>query len=142
MGSSVLPSNRKNGFLCGDKMTTAIFVQCLKGLLSSASADFPVYITFKTRAPGVSLPDFVLERFPEEMTIVLRYQFTHLVVGTTDFSVDLSFSSLPAHLVVPFSAIISVQDPEVPWALVLPPLPKKEPEHRAEILTLDFTQKV
>ena len=63
-------------------------------------------------------------------------------MGTTDFSVDLSFSSLPAHLVVPFSAIISVQDPEVPWALVLPPLPKKEPEHRAEILTLDFTQKV
>ena len=122
-------------------MTTEIFLHCLKGLLSAASADFPVYVTFKTKADGVCLPDFVLDRYPEEMTIVLRYQFTHLVVEKDAFSVDLSFSSLPAHLVVPFSAIVSVQNPEVPWALVLPPLPKEKPQEGAEILTLDFTER-
>ena len=120
---------------------TVIFLQCVRGLLSAASADFPVYITFKTKAEGVSLPDFVLQRFPEEMTIVLRYQFTNLRVDKNGFSVDLSFSSLPAHVVVPFSAITSLQNPEVPWVLVLPPLPKENPEQGAEILTLDFTER-
>ena len=30
------------------------------------------YITFKTGAPGVSIPTHLRERFPDEMTIVLR----------------------------------------------------------------------
>ena len=30
------------------------------------------YITFKTHAPGVSIPAHLRERFPDEMTIVLQ----------------------------------------------------------------------
>ena len=32
------------------------------------------YITFRTRAAGVSLPPDVLAKYPEEMTIVLQHQ--------------------------------------------------------------------
>ena len=32
------------------------------------------YITFKTRAPGVSVPPDVLAKDPDEMTIVLQHQ--------------------------------------------------------------------
>src|ERR1044071_12876 len=33
------------------------------------------YITFKTHAPGVSIPIHLRERFPDEMTIVLQNKF-------------------------------------------------------------------
>ena len=36
------------------------------------------YITFKTGAPGVSIPPHLRERFPDEMTIVLQNKFWDL----------------------------------------------------------------
>ena len=38
------------------------------------------YITFKTHAPGVSVPASLRERFPDEMTIVLQNKFWDLNV--------------------------------------------------------------
>ena len=45
------------------------------------------YITFKTRAPGVVLPDFLRIRYPDIMTIVLQYSYNNLHVsnGTCKF---------------------------------------------------------
>ena len=37
-----------------------------------------LYITFRTSVDGVMLPDRLLERYPEEMTIVLQHQFDNL----------------------------------------------------------------
>ena len=33
------------------------------------------YITFRTTAPGVEIADRLREKYPEEMTIVLQYEF-------------------------------------------------------------------
>ena len=38
------------------------------------------YITFKTQAPGVEVPQRLIERFPDEMTIVLQNRFWDLAV--------------------------------------------------------------
>ena len=59
------------------------------------------YITFKTGAPGVSIPPHLRERFPDEMTIVLQNKFWDLNVGEDGFSVGLSFNQIPAKLAVP-----------------------------------------
>lgn len=75
------------------------------------------YITFKTRAPGVAIPVHLMERFPDEMTIVLQHKYWDLKVGPEHFEVGLSFSQVPAHLHVPFSAITSFVDPAVDFAL-------------------------
>ena len=75
------------------------------------------YITFKTRAPGVSIPKHLLERFPDEMTIVLQNKFWDLTVGEDHFSVGLSFNQIPAKLVIPFSAITAFVDPAVDFGL-------------------------
>ena len=56
------------------------------------------YITFKTRAPGVSIPRSLSERFPDEMTIVLQNKYWDLKVTDTGFEVGLTFSQVPAHL--------------------------------------------
>lgn len=75
------------------------------------------YITFKTTAAGVSVPRSLYERFPDEMTIVLQNKFWDLKVGDDGFEVGLTFNQVPAHLVVPFSAVTAFADPAVEFAL-------------------------
>jgi hypothetical protein len=75
------------------------------------------YITFKTRMPGVSIPKHLLERFPDEMTIVIQHRFWDLKVEDDAFSVGLSFGGVPATLYVPFAAVTQFHDPAVEFAL-------------------------
>jgi len=79
--------------------------------------DHHFYITFKTRAPGVSIPKHLLERFPDEMTIVIQHRFWDLKVEEDDFTVGLSFGGVPATLHVPFAAVTQFHDPAVEFAL-------------------------
>jgi hypothetical protein len=75
------------------------------------------YITFKTRASGVSIPKHLMERFPDEMTIVIQHRFWDLKVETEHFSVGLSFGGVPSTLRVPFAAVTQFHDPAVEFAL-------------------------
>lgn len=75
------------------------------------------YITFRTDAPGVSIPSHLRERFPDEMTIVLQHKFWDLAVDEEGFTVGLSFNQIPAKLVVPFAAITAFVDPAVDFGL-------------------------
>ena len=75
------------------------------------------YITFKTHAPGVSIPANLRERFPDEMTIVLQNKFWNLNVREDGFSVGLSFNQVPAELDIPFAAITQFVDPAVDFGL-------------------------
>lgn len=75
------------------------------------------YITFKTQAPGVDIPQRLIERFPDEMTIVLQNRFWDLTVDENRFSVGLSFNQVPSKLVIPYSAITGFHDPAVNFEL-------------------------
>lgn len=75
------------------------------------------YITFRTRAPGVDIPARLIERFPDEMTIVIQHRFWDLTVDDERFSVGLSFNQIPSLLVIPFSAITGFHDPAVNFEL-------------------------
>jgi hypothetical protein len=75
------------------------------------------YITFKTHAAGVDIPQRLIERFPDEMTIVLQHRFWDLKVDSERFSVGLSFNQVPAILTIPFSAITGFHDPAVNFEL-------------------------
>jgi hypothetical protein len=79
--------------------------------------DHHFYITFKTRAPGVAIPKHLLERFPDEMTIVIQHRFWDLKVEDDNFTVGLSFGGVPATLHVPFNAVTQFHDPAVEFAL-------------------------
>ena len=75
------------------------------------------YITFKTHAPGVSIPTHLRERFPDEMTIVLQNKFWDLKVDEDGFTVGLSFNQVPAKLDIPYAAITAFVDPAVDFGL-------------------------
>ena len=75
------------------------------------------YVTFKTQAPDVDIPKRLIERFPDEMTIVLQNKYWDLVVDDERFSVGLSFNQIPSKLVIPYSAITGFHDPAVNFEL-------------------------
>jgi hypothetical protein len=79
--------------------------------------DHHFYITFKTRLPGVQIPKHLVERFPDEMTIVLQHRFWDLKVEQNAFSVGLSFGGVPSTLRVPFAAVTDFVDPAVDFSL-------------------------
>jgi len=76
-----------------------------------------LYIAFDTGADGVSISKRLKEQYPEEMTIVLQYQFWDLIVTNERFEVKLSFSNVPERLVVPFSAVKAFYDPSAQFGL-------------------------
>ncbi|WP_232493007.1 SspB family protein [Novosphingobium kaempferiae] len=89
------------------------------------------YITFKTGAPGVSIPADLKARFPDEMTIVLQNKFWDLGVSENGFTVSLSFNQMPAKLDIPFSAITAFVDPAVDFGLQFQAMADDEAEEVA-----------
>jgi hypothetical protein len=90
------------------------------------------YITFKTRMPGVSIPKHLMERFPDEMTIVLQHRFWDLKVEDDAFSVGLSFGGVASTLHVPFAAVTQFHDPAVEFALTFHASADDEPHEEHE----------
>lgn len=116
------------------------------------------YITFKTQAAGVDIPKRLVERFPDEMTIVIQHRYWDLKVTDAGFSVGLSFNQVPSTLVIPFSAITGFHDPAVNFELRFQASEEEPPEadaHEAaendevakpvddgsNVVAVDFTRK-
>lgn len=76
--------------------------------------DHHFYISFKTHAPGVTIPAVMRQKYPDEMTIILQHEFWDLSVNGEGFEVSLSFSRKPERLAIPFAAITGFSDPSVP----------------------------
>lgn len=75
------------------------------------------YISFRTDAAGVRVPQRMRDKFPDEMTIILQHQFWDLIVGDHGFEVGLSFSNVPERVVVPYEALTGFFDPSVQFGL-------------------------
>jgi len=79
--------------------------------------DHHFYIGFETAHPGVDIPEWLRETYPEEMTIVLQDWFADLAVMGDRFSVTLNFSDQATTLVIPFDAVRTFVDPSVKFGL-------------------------
>jgi uncharacterized protein len=75
------------------------------------------YLTFKTHADGVDIPEFLKEQYPDEMTIIIQHQYWALKVKDDYFEVTLTFKKLPAPLHIPFAALTAFFDPGVQFGL-------------------------
>ena len=75
------------------------------------------FITFDTMHPDVEIADWLSDRYPEEMTIVLQHWFDNLEVTDEGFSVTLNFGDVPEPLYIPYDAIKTFVDPSVEFGL-------------------------
>lgn len=79
--------------------------------------DHHFFISFLTKFPGVVLSEKLKNRYPNEMTIVLQFQFEELKVEEKAFSVCLSFDNVREKITIPFVAITAFADPSVKFGL-------------------------
>ncbi len=75
------------------------------------------FITFDTMHPDVEIADWLSDRYPDEMTIVMQHWFDNLDVTDEGFSVTLNFGDSPEPLYVPYDAIRTFVDPSVEFGL-------------------------
>ncbi len=115
-------------------------------------------VAFRTEHPGVRVPKFLRDMYPEEIKIMLQHQYWDLEVDEEAFSVSLSFNAARQRLTVPFAAVTAFVDPSVELVLrfdsagqasatveapvaaaAIPPLEDDEdaPERSAEVLRFD-----
>lgn len=79
--------------------------------------DHHFFITFTTTHPDVDIADWLRERYPDEMTVVMQHWFDGLDVTDEGFSVTLNFGNQPEPLYIPFDAIQTFVDPSVEFGL-------------------------
>ena len=75
------------------------------------------FITFDTTHPEAELADWLRERYPSEMTVVMQHWFEALEVGDDGFGVTLNFGEAPERLYVPYESIRTFVDPSVEFGL-------------------------
>lgn len=75
------------------------------------------FITFDTMHPDVEIADWLSDRFPEDMTIVMQHWFDDLEVSEDGFAVTLNFGDNPERMYIPFDAIRTFVDPSVEFGL-------------------------
>jgi uncharacterized protein len=75
------------------------------------------FITFDTKHPEVQMADWLKERYPAEMTIVIQHWFENLTVTDEGFSITLNFGNNPEPMVIPFDALRTFVDPSVEFGL-------------------------
>lgn len=90
------------------------------------------FISFLTHYPGVVISERLRKKYPEEMTIVLQYQFEELAVTENAFSVVLSFDNIKERIVIPFMALSAFADPSVKFGLQFRHLQLPESEFEVE----------
>ena len=75
------------------------------------------FITFDTMHPDVEIADWLSDRYPEEMTVVMQHWFDGLDVTDDGFFVTLNFGENPEPLYIPYDAIKTFVDPSVEFGL-------------------------
>lgn len=83
--------------------------------------DHHFYITFDTTHPGVDIADWLRDRYPSDMTIVIQHWFDNLMVLDDRFSIELNFNNSAEPLVIPFGSLRLFSDPSVDFALNFKP---------------------
>jgi uncharacterized protein len=113
------------------------------------------FITFDTNHPDVAIADWLKQRYPTEMTVVIQHWFENLVVTDDGFSITLNFGNQPEPMVIPFDAVRTFVDPSVEFGLRFETHEDDEddedgedddgdddpPPHDAEIVRLDRFRK-
>ena len=76
-------------------------------------------ITFSSNSKGVGIPDWMKDKYPEKMTIIIRNWFENLNVTDKKFEISLNFNNTVEHLIIPFSSLELFADPSVNFAISL-----------------------
>ena len=112
-----MSKNIDYGTLMHKAMRTLIFDVLKDVEKNGLPGEHHFFITFDTTVEGVEISEWLRQRYPEEMTIVIQHWFDGLNVKEEGFDITLNFGDQPESLVVPFLAILTFVDPSVEFGL-------------------------
>ena len=105
----------------GNLMHEAMRGLIRKVLLDVAANGLPgnhhFFITFDTSHPDAELADWLSDRYPGEMTVVMQHWYDNLDVTEEGFAVTLNFGDSPEPLYIPYDSIRTFVDPSVEFGL-------------------------
>ncbi len=78
-----------------------------------------LYITFLTNHTKVELPNWLKRKYPQEMTIIIQYEYYDLEINKNNFSITLSFDNIKTNLKINYDSIVSFADPSANFGLIL-----------------------
>ena len=84
---------------------------------SSLPENHHFLITFFSNSKGVIIPDWMKEKYPDKMTIIIRNWFENLNVTEKKFDISLNFNNTVEHLTIPFNSLEVFADPSVNFAI-------------------------
>ena len=95
-----------------------LIAEVLRGVRDNGlPGDHHFFITFDTRDEGVEMADWLRDRYPDEMTIVIQHWFDNLTIDQDGFTITLNFGNSPEPLRIPFDALRTFVDPSVEFGL-------------------------
>ena len=112
-----MSKNIDYGTLMHKAMRTLIFDVLKDVEKNGLPGEHHFFITFDTTVEGVEISEWLRQRYPEEMTIVIQHWFDGLDVKKDGFSITLNFGDQPEPLVIPFLSILTFVDPSVEFGL-------------------------
>ena len=78
-----------------------------------------LYITFKTDDEDVIIADWLKDKFPNKMTIIMQHEYWNFKVAKDNFNITLSFNDIKFDIKIPFNSVISFADPYANFGLKL-----------------------
>ena len=95
-----------------------VFIEILKEVEEKGlDGQNHLYITFATNNSKTSVPNWLLQKYPNEMTIVIQHEYYHLSVNKKSFNIGLSFNNKKCDLKISFDSITSFIDPSSNFGL-------------------------
>lgn len=79
--------------------------------------DHHFFVTFDTMHPEVEIADWLSDRYPGEMTVIIQHWFDNLNITNEGFTITLNFGDSPETLYIPYNAIKTFVDPSVEFGL-------------------------
>ena len=103
-----------------DKNMLNVFKDILTNIRDNGlSGNNQLYITFLTNHKNVELPNWLKQKYPQEMTIIIQYEYYNLEINKNNFSITLSFGDIKTNLKINYNAIISFAGPSADFGLIL-----------------------
>ena len=103
-----------------DKNMLNVFKDVLRNIKNNGlTSNNHLYITFLTNHSKVIIPTWLKNKYPEEITIIIQYEYYDIEINKNYFSITLSFNGINTNLQIGYDSIMSFADPSANFGLIL-----------------------